>query len=100
MLNLNAPPCESTEPEGTSTEANSQQLQANQQEQPTLPAPIDVEAIDDDVIESSPRAFAEVIHYLFVLFLLLQKREENFIDFVDFHVRLRTIPEEIVGGLL
>ncbi|KAH7576377.1 hypothetical protein ACOSP7_003368 [Xanthoceras sorbifolium] len=60
VLDLNVPPCESREREGTSTEVRSQEVQASQQEQQSIPAaPIDVEAIDDDVIESSPRAFAE-----------------------------------------
>ncbi|KAK2662763.1 hypothetical protein Ddye_001337 [Dipteronia dyeriana] len=59
VLDLNVPPCESRDREGTSTEVRSQE-EASQQEQQSIPhAPIDVEAIDDDVIESSPRAFAE-----------------------------------------
>lgn len=45
------------EPQVVETQINNQQQQANNQQQPPL---IDVEAIDDDVIESSPRAFAEV----------------------------------------
>ncbi|KAF2292589.1 hypothetical protein GH714_025804 [Hevea brasiliensis] len=46
--------------EGTSTEGVQHGEQASQQGQPVPPATIDVEAIDDDdVIESSPRAFAE-----------------------------------------
>ncbi|CAL5212610.1 unnamed protein product [Lathyrus oleraceus] len=44
------------EPQVVETQVNNQQQQANNQQQPPL---IDVEAIDDDVIESSPRAFAE-----------------------------------------
>ncbi|KAK6141841.1 hypothetical protein DH2020_024413 [Rehmannia glutinosa] len=59
-VDLNAvPPCESRDPEGTSIRTRSQDRQAAQ-ENATLPSPIDVEAIDDDVIISSPRAFAEV----------------------------------------
>ncbi|KAK6163713.1 hypothetical protein DH2020_000577 [Rehmannia glutinosa] len=58
-VDLNAvPPCESRDPEGTSIRTRSQDRQAAQ-ENATLPSPIDVEAIDDDVIISSPRAFAE-----------------------------------------
>lgn len=59
MLDLNVPPNESRDQEGTSTQDVSQGMQADQQGQPVLPNTIDVEAIDDDVIESSPRAFAE-----------------------------------------
>ncbi|KAH9728758.1 RING-type domain-containing protein [Citrus sinensis] len=59
VLDLNAPPCESRDREGTSIEIRSEEVQASQQQQSIPPAPIDVEAIDDDVIESSPRAFAE-----------------------------------------
>ncbi|CAI8616779.1 unnamed protein product [Vicia faba] len=66
-LDLNRVPAgENREQEGTSTQLepqvvetqanNQQQQQANNHQQPPL---IDVEAIDDDVIESSPRAFAE-----------------------------------------
>ncbi|XP_022887967.1 uncharacterized protein LOC111403626 isoform X3 [Olea europaea var. sylvestris] len=61
MLNvdLNAePPCESRNQEGTSTRARSQDGQAGQQVD-TVPAPIDLEAYEDDVIISSPGAFAE-----------------------------------------
>ncbi|KAJ4728460.1 E3 ubiquitin-protein ligase RNF4 [Melia azedarach] len=56
---LNVPPIESRDQEGSSTESRSEQVQASRQVQSIPPAPIDVEAIDDDVIESSPRAFAE-----------------------------------------
>lgn len=70
VLDLNAPPCESRDREGTSIEIRSEEVQASQQHQSILPAPIDVEAIDDDVIESSPRAFAEVtfLSFEFCLF--------------------------------
>ncbi|KAB2597242.1 E3 ubiquitin-protein ligase RNF4 [Pyrus ussuriensis x Pyrus communis] len=51
-LDLNsAPPGDSREQEGTSTQS------------PIPPNTIDVEAIDDDVIESSPTAFAEACLY-------------------------------------
>lgn len=60
MPDLNVPPIESRDQEGSSTESRSEQVQASRQVQSIPPAPIDVEAIDDDVIESSPRAFAEV----------------------------------------
>ena len=57
---------ENREQEGPSTQLGPQQVQADHQQQvvqmPQVvqPATIDVEAIDDDVVESSPRAFAEV----------------------------------------
>lgn len=59
-LDLNRVPAgENREQEGPSTQLEPQvvETQTNNQQQPPL---IDVEAIDDDVIESSPRAFAEV----------------------------------------
>ncbi|XP_044500980.1 E3 ubiquitin-protein ligase RNF4-like isoform X2 [Mangifera indica] len=59
LPDLNAPPCESRDREGTSNDISLQEVQASQQGLSIPPAPIDVEAIDDDVIESSPRAFAE-----------------------------------------
>ncbi|XVE72729.1 hypothetical protein DITRI_Ditri11bG0062200 [Diplodiscus trichospermus] len=58
MLDLNVPPCEVREHEGTSQQAGSEEV-TGQPVQPAPPAAIDVEAIDDDVIESSARAFAE-----------------------------------------
>lgn len=65
VLDLNVPAaCETRDREGTSTEVRSVEVVASQQQEQqhlTPEAPIDVEAIDDDVIESSPRAFAEVI---------------------------------------
>lgn len=60
MLDLNVLPSESRDQEGTSTQDVQHGEQASQQGQPLPPATIDVEAFDDDVIESSPRAFAEV----------------------------------------
>ena len=57
MLDLNVPPSESRDQEGTSSQDVRRGVQANQQVPSTT---IDVEALDDDVIESSPRAFAEV----------------------------------------
>ncbi|XP_044494212.1 E3 ubiquitin-protein ligase RNF4-like isoform X2 [Mangifera indica] len=59
LPDLNSPPCESRDREGTSNDISLQEVQARQQGSTIPPAPIDVEAIDDDVIESSPRAFAE-----------------------------------------
>jgi len=44
-------------PQVVEVQANNQQQQQQQQQQ--QPPMIDVEAIDDDVVESSPRAFAE-----------------------------------------
>ncbi|KAJ0051554.1 hypothetical protein Pint_01524 [Pistacia integerrima] len=59
LPDLNAPPCESRDREGTSNDISLHEVLAGQQGPSIPPAPIDVEAIDDDVIESSPRAFAE-----------------------------------------
>ncbi|XP_012085071.1 E3 ubiquitin-protein ligase RNF4 isoform X2 [Jatropha curcas] len=59
MLDLNVPPSESRDQEGTSAQNVLQEVQASQQVRPIPANTIDVEAIDDDVIESSPRAFAE-----------------------------------------
>ncbi|XWS76073.1 hypothetical protein CRYUN_Cryun01aG0146000 [Craigia yunnanensis] len=58
MLDLNVPPSEVREQEGTSQQAGSEEV-TSQHVQPAPPAAIHVEAIDDDVIESSARAFAE-----------------------------------------
>ncbi|CAB4321545.1 unnamed protein product [Prunus armeniaca] len=59
-LDLNsAPPGDNRDQEGTSTPADPQNNQATLQGQSAPPNMIDVEAIDDDVVESSPRAFAE-----------------------------------------
>lgn len=61
MLNVDlnaAPPCENRSQEGTSTHARSEDGQASQQGD-IIPAPIDLEAYEDDVIISSPGAFAE-----------------------------------------
>ncbi|KAL3633312.1 hypothetical protein CASFOL_022839 [Castilleja foliolosa] len=58
-VDLNAvPPCESRDQEGPSNHTRSQERQASQGGA-TMPPPIDVEALEDDVIISSPRAFAE-----------------------------------------
>ncbi|KAG8641951.1 E3 ubiquitin-protein ligase RNF4 [Manihot esculenta] len=59
MLDLNLLPNESRDQEGTSTQDVQFGVPTSQQEQPVPPTTIDVEALDDDVIESSPRAFAE-----------------------------------------
>ncbi|KAL5562132.1 hypothetical protein UlMin_031879 [Ulmus minor] len=59
-LDLNrAPPGDNRDQEGTSTQVSTQPAQTSQQGISVPPAAIDVDAIDDDVIESSPRAFAE-----------------------------------------
>ncbi|KAF7809365.1 E3 ubiquitin-protein ligase RNF4-like [Senna tora] len=60
-LDLNcAPPGENREQEdGPSQQIEPQEVQAGHQQPVLQPAMIDVEAIDDDVVESSPRAFAE-----------------------------------------
>lgn len=56
LLDLNVPPIEGREQEGTSTQAAIQGAEARPHS--VTPAAIDVEAFDDDVIESSPMAFA------------------------------------------
>lgn len=66
MLDLNVPPSEIREQEGTSQRAGYEE-QTNQSIQSGPPATIDVEAIDDDVMESSARAFAEVCFSCFVM---------------------------------
>ncbi|CAL5428791.1 unnamed protein product [Camellia sinensis] len=58
-VDLNVPPSENLDQEGTSAQANSQDVQFGQQGPSVLPAPIDVEAFDDDVVISSRTAFAE-----------------------------------------
>ncbi|GAV70721.1 zf-RING_2 domain-containing protein [Cephalotus follicularis] len=58
-LDLNVPPVESRDQEGTSIQAVSHEVQSHQQGRSTPLTMIDVEAIDDDVVESSPSAFAE-----------------------------------------
>ncbi|RDX82186.1 E3 ubiquitin-protein ligase TRIM21, partial [Mucuna pruriens] len=59
-LDLNSVPCvENREQEGPSTQPGPQEVQVAQQPQVTQPPMIDVEAIDDDVVECTPRAFAE-----------------------------------------
>lgn len=59
MFDLNVPPIENRDLEGTSNLDGTQLVQANEQGQHVPPTAIDVEALDDDVIESSARAFAE-----------------------------------------
>lgn len=51
-VDLNMPPGENRDQEGTSAHANFLVVEPS--------APIDVEAFDDDVVISSPRAFAQV----------------------------------------
>ena len=68
-LDLNsAPPSENRDQEGTSTQVGHNETQAGQVGQSVPPATIDVEAFDDDVIESSPTAFAQVCLFGFVSF--------------------------------
>ncbi|EEF29648.1 E3 ubiquitin-protein ligase RNF4 [Ricinus communis] len=60
MLDLNVPPSESRDQEGTSSQDAHRGGQTTQQGQQSVPlTTIDVEALEDDVVESSPRAFAE-----------------------------------------
>ncbi|KAB1214499.1 hypothetical protein CJ030_MR5G010389 [Morella rubra] len=59
-LDLNtAPPSENRDVEGTSTQVVHNEIQTGPRGRSAPPAMIDVEAIDDDVVESSPRAFAQ-----------------------------------------
>ncbi|TKY67708.1 E3 ubiquitin-protein ligase RNF4 [Spatholobus suberectus] len=61
-LDLNRVPAgENREQEGPSNQPGPQEVQVERQPQVTQPQPpmIDVEAIDDDVVECTPRAFAE-----------------------------------------
>lgn len=61
-VDLNAvPPSDNRDQVGPSTHSQSQDCEISQGHVPIPPAPIDVEAFDDDVIISSPRAFAEVL---------------------------------------
>ncbi|KAF5726579.1 E3 ubiquitin-protein ligase RNF4 isoform X2 [Tripterygium wilfordii] len=57
-LDLNVAPNENRDHEGTSSQIEAQPAQTGQR-QPIPPARIDVDAIDEDIIESSPGAFAE-----------------------------------------
>ncbi|XP_065876692.1 uncharacterized protein [Euphorbia lathyris] len=60
MLDLNVPPSETRDQEGSSAPNVPPGMQPSQLGQSVPPPMIDVEAFDDDdVIESSPRAFAE-----------------------------------------
>uniref|UniRef100_A0A5B6ZAU7 RING-type domain-containing protein n=1 Tax=Davidia involucrata TaxID=16924 RepID=A0A5B6ZAU7_DAVIN len=58
-VDLNALPTENRDQEGTSANAGSHDVQVGQLGVSVPPAPINVESFDDDVIISSPRAFAE-----------------------------------------
>ncbi|CAK9163440.1 unnamed protein product [Ilex paraguariensis] len=59
-LDLNVlPPSEHRDQERTSVHGGPHDVQAGQQDINLLPAAIDLEVLDDDVIISSPRAFAE-----------------------------------------
>ena len=53
------PPGDNRDQVGPSTRSQSQECETNHGVAPIPPAPIDLEAFDDDVIISSPRAFAE-----------------------------------------
>lgn len=59
-VDLNVPPADNLVQEGTSTHSATLDEQNGQQRGSVPPVPIDVEAFDDDVVISSPRAFAEV----------------------------------------
>lgn len=60
-LDLNRVPAgDNREQEGPSTQSGLQGIVVEQQPPASQPAMIDVEDIDDDVVECTPRAFAEV----------------------------------------
>lgn len=64
MIDLNVTPNETRDQEGTSNAANARGFSADNNRGEFVPAPsvpptIDVDAIDDDVVESSASAFAE-----------------------------------------
>jgi len=66
-VDLNAPPYENCNEVGTSSHAPVvREVPSIQQGPPPQPVAIDVDCIDDDVILSSPRAFAEVLLCFFV----------------------------------
>ncbi|GFY99388.1 RING/U-box superfamily protein [Actinidia rufa] len=58
-VDLSVPLSENRDQVGTSARANSRDVAPGQQGGSVPPSPIDVEAFDDDVVISSPRAFAE-----------------------------------------
>ncbi|KAE8685314.1 putative glutaredoxin-C14-like [Hibiscus syriacus] len=58
VLDLNSPPCDISEQGGSSQQAHLEEVTGHPIE-PVPPDAIDVEAIEDDVIESSATAFAE-----------------------------------------
>ncbi|KAG5514790.1 hypothetical protein RHGRI_035989 [Rhododendron griersonianum] len=58
-VDLNVPPADNLGQEGTSAHSATLDVQNGQQRGSVPPVPIDVEAFDDDVVISSPRAFAE-----------------------------------------
>jgi len=58
-VDLNVPPADNPGQEGTSARSNALDVQNGRQRGSVPPVPIDVEAFDDDVVISSPRAFAE-----------------------------------------
>lgn len=103
VLDLNVPPIDGRDDEGTSTTRIEppQGVQASHQRNgqgPSLPPPtIDVDAIDDDddVMESSPRAFAQVLSLQLNLRESLLLSYYFFLLLLLFNFRLRTIP----GGL-
>ena len=64
-VDLNVPPIENLDQEGPSAHSNPRGVQAGQQGGSAPPAPIDVDAFDDDVVICSPRAFAEVCLFYF-----------------------------------
>ncbi|KAA8543507.1 hypothetical protein F0562_020998 [Nyssa sinensis] len=58
-VDLNSLPSDNCDQEGPSANASSQDVQVGQLGVSVPPTPINVETVDDDVIISSPRAFAE-----------------------------------------
>lgn len=92
-LDLNrVPNGENREQEGPSTQPGPQGVQVEPQPEVAQPPMIDVEAIDDDVVECTPRAFAEVyiplhmfcFYYFFRLLWFIVGDQPHFFIFVSF----------------
>lgn len=108
-VDLNVPPADNPSQEGTSADSNTLDVQNGQQRASVLPVPIDVEAFDDDVVISSPRAFAEVcfpVVYNLYCILCFYTIMGSLILLLTLHcnyfqsqIRLKTILEEVVRAL-
>jgi len=79
-LDLNRVPAgDNREQEGPSTQSLPQGVIVGQQPPASQPTMIDVEAIDDDVVECTPRAFAEVYLPSYMVISII------FFSFIIFH---------------